>query len=61
MLLEALLNAQERSHAGHTHASKQQAQTMSAAGLIVNPTIKRMPLCVKSVIGLVSLADDMSG
>jgi hypothetical protein len=49
MLLEALLDAQERSPAGHRHASKQQAHSMLAAGLIVIPTIERPSLHVKNL------------
>lgn len=42
MFLKTLLNAQERSPAGHTHAVKQQVQGMLAATLIVTPTIESM-------------------
>ena len=39
---ETLLNAQERTPAGHTHAVKQQVQRMLAAKSIVTPTIESM-------------------
>lgn len=47
MLLETLLEAQERSLAGHTHASKQQVHSMLAAGLIVISNIESHPRRVK--------------